>query len=169
MSVRDVNARNLLCDAMRLPVNRDGSTTMQVDTFGAYVRARLEHWGAEFALHRDDNNIGKNPKSLIALLMEYGGELPSRVTGSQRLEVDSRAHAIEDMVTCIASDNMPMACCLRGYYCGLGRRKVERFETANLLIARCSGRPVSIRQYMLLVELGFQRIRGRLEGLAQVA
>lgn len=142
---------------------------MQVDTFGAYVRAELEHWGREFALHRDCDYLGHQSKNLLAVLIEHRGDMPSRSQGYKPLESDSRAQMIEDIVASIARDNVSMACALRAYHCGAGRRKVERFETANLLMANCGERPVSGRHYLALVELGFQRVRGRLEGIALAA
>jgi hypothetical protein len=142
---------------------------MQVDTFGAYVRAELEHWGREFALHRDCDYLGHHSKNLLAVLIEHKGDMPGRAQGYRPLESDSRAQMIEDIVASIARDNVIMACSLRGYHCGMGRRKVERFETAVMLMANCGERPVSNRQYLNLVEMGFQRIRGRLEGHALAA
>jgi len=142
---------------------------MQVDTFGAYVRAELEHWGREFALHRDCDYLGHHSKNLLAVLIEHKGDMPGRAQGYKPLESDSRAQLIEDIVSSISGDNVAMACSLRGYHCGIGRRKVERFETAIMLMANCGQRPVSSRQYLSLVELGFQRVRGRLEGQALAA
>lgn len=142
---------------------------MQVDTFGAYVRAELEHWGREFALHRDCDYLGHQSKNLLAVLIEHKGDMPGRVQGYKPLETDSRAQFIEDIVSSIARDNPAMACSLRGYHCGTGRRKVERFETALILLANCGLSVVSNRQYLNLVELGFQRVRGRLEGIALAA
>lgn len=142
---------------------------MQVDTFGAYVRAELEHWGREYALHRDCDYLGHQSKNLLAVLIEHKGDMPGRVQGYKPLESDNRAQLIEDIVSSIASDNVAMACSLRGYHCGIGRRKVERFETAILLMANCGQRPVSSRQYLSLVDLGFQRVRGRLEGISAAA
>ncbi len=142
---------------------------MQVDTFGAYVRAELEHWGREYALHRDCDYLGHQSKNVLQVLIEHRGDMPGRAQGFKPLESDSRAQLIEDIVSSIAGDNVSMACALRAYHCGMGRRKVERFETANTLLARCSARPVSNRQYLNLVELGFQRVRGTLEGFALAA
>lgn len=142
---------------------------MQVDTFGAYVRAELEHWGREFALHRDLDYLGHHSKNVLQVLIEHKGDMPGRAQGYKPLESDSRAQTIEDIVACISRDNVSMACSLRAYYCGQGRRKVERFETAIMLMANCAQRAVSNRQYLSLVELGFQRIRGRLEGQAWAA
>jgi hypothetical protein len=142
---------------------------MQVDTFGAYVRAELEHWGREYALHRDCDYLGHQSKNVLQVLIEHKGDMPSRAQGYKPLESDSRAQIIEDAVASIAGDNVPMACALRAYHCGTGRRKIERFESAILLMAKCGQRPVSTRQYLSLVELGFQRVRGRLEGLSLAA
>lgn len=142
---------------------------MQVDTFGAYVRAELDHWGREFALHRDCEHLGHQSKNLLAVLIEHKGDMPGRSQGYKPLELDRGAQMIEDIVCSISRDNATMACVLRGYHCGLGRRKVERFETALTLLASCGEQPVSNRQYLSLVELGFQRIRGRLEGFALAA
>ncbi len=142
---------------------------MQVDTFGAYVRAELEHWGREYALHRDCDYLGHQSKNVLQVLIEHKGDMPGRAQGYKPLESDSRAQMIEDVVACISRDNVAMSCCLRAYFCGRGRKKVERFETAILLMANCGHRPVSNRQYLSLVELGFQRVRGRLEGAALAA
>lgn len=142
---------------------------MQVDTFGAYVRAELEHWGREYALHRDCDYLGHQSKNVLQVLIEHKGDMPGRAQGYKPLESDNRAQMIEDIVASIAGDNVAMACALRAYHCGMGRRKVERFETAIMLMANCSQRAVSMRQYLSLVELGFQRVRGRLEGSALAA
>ncbi|MBA0449417.1 hypothetical protein [Stenotrophomonas maltophilia] len=142
---------------------------MQLDTFGEYVRSRLEHWGGEYALHRDCEYLGFQSRNLLAVLIEHRGDMPGRAQGYKPLETDQLAQQIEDIITAVSRDNVAMACALRGYYCGRGRRKVERFETANLLLANCGQRPVSNRHYLNLVELGFQRVRGWMEGIAQAA
>ncbi|MEN5069621.1 hypothetical protein [Stenotrophomonas sp. TWI1183] len=142
---------------------------MQVDTFGAYVRAEREHWGREYVLHREGDYLGHQSKNVLQVLIEHKEDMPGRAQGYKPLESDSRAHMIEDIVSSMARDHAVMACCLRAYHCGLGRRKVERYERANMLVARYSLGPVSARQYLSMVELGFQRIGGRLEGFAQVA
>lgn len=142
---------------------------MQVDTFGAYVRAELEHWGREYALHRDCDYLGHQSKNVLQVLIEHKGDMPGRAQGYKPLESDCRAQMIEDIVASIGRDNVAMVCSLRAFYCGQGRKKVERFETAILLMANCSHRAVSNRQYLNLVELGFQRVRGRLEGCALAA
>lgn len=142
---------------------------MQVDTFGAYVRAELEHWGREYALHRDCDYLGHQSKNPLAVLIEHQGDMPGRSQGYKPLESDGRAQLIEDVVACISRDNGQMACSLRAYYCGRGRKKVERYETAIQLLSNCGHPPLSVRHYLSQVELGFQRIRGTLEGLRLVA
>lgn len=139
---------------------------MQVDTFGAYVRAELEHWGREYALHRDCDYLGHHSKNVLQVLIEHKGDMPGRAQGYKPLESDRRAQMIEDIVSRISRDSVSMACSLRAYYCGQGRKKVERFETAIMLMTNCGQRAVSNRQYLSLVELGFQRTRGIFEGLA---
>ncbi|MRG98852.1 hypothetical protein GIY21_00935 [Xanthomonas sontii] len=142
---------------------------MQVDTFGAYVRAELDSWGREFALHRDCDYLGYQTKNMLQVLIEHRGEMPGRAQGYAPLHCDARCQVIEDIVASIARDHVAMSCALRAYHCGIGRRKVERYETALLLLANCGQKPISTRQYLNLVELGFQRVRGRLEGLVQAA
>src|SRR3546814_15535603 len=63
------------------------------------------------------------------------------------------------------------ACILRAYFCGCGRRKVERLETARLLIAtaeagRLRGSLPSERRYLEQVELGIVEVRGVLRGIS---
>lgn len=137
---------------------------MQLDTFGVYVRAELDHWGHEFALHRDCDDLGYRSKGVLAVLIENKGEMLRGPRGHRSVVSDSRAQLIEDIVASIAADNIAIASSLRAYYCGSGRRKVERFQTAIELMAMCNEPAVSLRQYLWLVELGYQRVRGRLEG-----
>lgn len=141
---------------------------MQTDYFGAYVRGELEHWGREFALHRDCEYLGHQSKNLLAVLMEHH-EMPGRAQGYKPMEIDPRAQAIEDIVSDIARTDVSLACVLRGYYCGSGRRKEERWEQARQLLQLMGQRPVSVRQYLVMVELGFQRVRGRLEAGSRAA
>lgn len=141
---------------------------MQTDYFGAYVRGELEHWGREFALHRDGEYLGHQSKNLLAVLMEHH-EMLGHAQGYKPMETDPRAQAIEDIVSDIARTDVSLACVLRGYYCGSGRRKEERWEQARQLLQLMRQRPVSVRQYLLMAELGFQRVRGRLEAGGRAA
>lgn len=139
-----------------------------IDTFGEYVEFRLKHWGDEFSLSRRCEYLGYASKNLLAVLMEHH-EMPGRVTGYKPLEVDVEAMQIEDIVAEIARDQMAIACVMRAWYCGRGRRKVEKFETANMLIANARGQPVSLSQYRNLHIVGEAQVRGALIGIAQAA
>ena len=136
---------------------------MQIDTFGAYVRAELDHWGREFALHRDCEYLGHASKNMLQILIDHRGEMPSPNVGYKPLETDMRAQRIEDIVADIARTHLAMACCLRAYHCGAGRRKVERAETANLLLANAGLPAIRARVYMDLAHRGEERVRGVLE------
>ena len=138
---------------------------MQVDTFGLYARAELEHWGREFALHRDCEYLGHQSKNLLAVLMEHH-EMPSRAQGYKPLETDLRAQKVEDLVMHIARTNVEMAVVLRAYFCGMGRRKVERWETCNMLLANMKAKMITVNAYLEIARRGEDRIRGMLEGAA---
>lgn len=143
-----------------------------IDTFGEYVRSRLDAWGADYALHRDCDYLGHQSKNILQVLIEHKGEMPGRSQGFRPLEVDLQCQQIEDIVADIARDQPRLACVLRAYYCGRGRRKVERYETALLLIANIEGpgrRLPSDRQYLALVDDARLIVRGALIGLARAA
>ncbi len=141
----------------------------QIDTFGAYVRAELDHWGREFALHRDFEYLGHQSKNVLQVLIDHKGEMPERAVGFKPLEVDAEALQIEQIVTEIARHNAAMAIVLRAYHCGQGRRKVERWETANLLLANAGHRMVSVDSYMDLARRGEDRVYGLLLNVAAAA
>lgn len=147
----------------------------EIDTFGEYVRSRLDGWGWEYALHRDCDYLGHQSKNMLQVLIEHKGEMPGHATGYKPLEVDLQAQQIEDLVADIARDQPRIACALRAYFCGSGRRKVERYETALLLIATIEqgkARPAplpDVRRYMALVGDGLLLIRGALIGIARAA
>lgn len=130
----------------------------QIDTFGAYVRAELEHWGREFALHRDFDYLGHQSKNMLQVLIEHRGEMPPPNVGYKPLETDSRAQRIEDLVAAIGRDNITLSCVLRAYYCGRGRRNFERWETANLLIANCGEPPIRQKAYLACHLDGVSRV-----------
>lgn len=142
---------------------------VQVDTFGAYTRARLSEWGKEFAFHRDCEFLGYSSKNLIQILMDHKGELPRSGGGFKPLEVSPTAQQIEDAIADLARSDLRPACVLRAYYCGSGRVKVERLETANMLLTSAGLPPIRERQYLTLHDLGFAHIRGFLGGIAQAA
>ena len=141
----------------------------EIDTFGEYVRRRLDEWGREFALCRDFEYLGHASKNTLQVLIEHRGEMPPPNVGFKPLEVPPDAQQIEDIVADVARDQMPIACVLRAMYCGSGRRKVERLETANLLLANAGHPVVRLRQYLALHEVGVQTVRGALIGIARAA
>ena len=139
-----------------------------IDTTGDYTQRRLDHWGQEFALHRDCEYLGHQSKNMLQILIEHKGEMPGRVQGFKPLETDMQAQQIEDFVTEIARSYPERACVLRAMYCGRGRYSVERFETAKELVARCTGLPpLSKRQYFTLAALGEAQVEGMLQGVAR--
>lgn len=142
---------------------------MQLDTMGEYVRRRLERWGEEFALSRDCEYLGHQSKNMLQVLIEHKGEMPARAVGFKPLETDREAQEIEDIVCDIARDQMRIAQVLRAYYCGSGRRKVERFEQANNLLESVGIVRISLRTYLAWHELGVQTVRGALIGMARAA
>lgn len=168
----------------------------EIDVFGQYVLDRLDDWGREFSLGRDCEYLGHRSKNMLAVLIEHRGELPPPATGYKPMEVDLLALQIEQLVADIGRDTPRIACCLRGHYCGSGRRKVERYKDAMVLIASVeadvrvpqqvvdlrsapslralleerSGRAMpNERQHFALVEDGRKVIRGGLIGLARAA
>lgn len=140
-----------------------------VDTFGTYVRHRLERWGDEFALARDCEYLGHARQNMLQRLIDHKGEMPPPNVGFKPLEVDEEAMQVEIIIGDMAREQRALACVMRGFYCGSGRRKVERWETANLLIAYTGGKPVSVRQYLSMHEIGFAHVRGVLTGIAIAA
>ncbi|WP_349998124.1 hypothetical protein [Stenotrophomonas lacuserhaii] len=142
---------------------------MQVDTFGAYVRAELEHWGREFALHRDLDYLGHHSKNVLQVLIEHKGDMPGRAQGYKPMDTDASAQRVEDMVADIARSNGAMACVLRAYYCGAGRKKVERYETCLMLLANLGLPSTTVRAYLEMVRRGEDRLHGMMYVQSQVA
>jgi hypothetical protein len=149
---------------------------MQLNTFGIYARDRLDQWGREFALHRDCDYLGHQSKNMLQVLIEHKGEMPARSTGYKPLEVNQEALEIERLVSLIAETDIRMACSMRGYYCGSGRRKVERYETAINLIANALYVPgkappklPNVRAYMDMVSRGSDQVEFFLRAQAEAA
>lgn len=144
----------------------------QIDLFGDYVKQRLDDWGREFALCRDCDYLGHQSKNMLQVLIEHKGEMPGRAQGFAPLEVPLEPLLIEQLVADIARDQVRVASALRAYYCGNGRRKVERYETALLLIASIEGggrKLPNVRQYLAMIDEGRAMIRGALIGVARAA
>lgn len=134
----------------------------QVDFFKAYVRARLDRWGREFALHRDCEYLGHASKNVLQVLIEHKGEMPGRTVGFKPLDLDRDAHEIELIVTELGKLERVSACVLRAMYCGQGRRGVERLEIAREL----SRLRLSRTQYYSIHDDAFRFVRERLCDLA---
>ena len=141
---------------------------MQLDTMNEYVRRRLERWGEEFALARDCDYLGHQSKNLLYVLMQHRG-MPGKATGFKPLEVDTEAQQIEDIVFEISRHAPAIGWVLRAYYCGQGRRKNERWETANLLLATAGLQTVSKPSYLDMARRGTERVHGMLLGFARAA
>lgn len=147
----------------------------EIDTFGVYVRRQLDHWGYVFSLSRDCDYLGHQSKNMLQVLIDHKGEMPGRVQGFKPLEVDQDAMQVELIVSDIAKEQRRLACVLRAYYCGNGRRKVERYETALLLIAnverddRDNPRLPNVQRYLAMVDIGTAQVRGALVGLTLAA
>ena len=142
----------------------------EVDTFGVYVRRRLERWGEVFALSRDCEYLGFQTRNMLQVLIDHRGEMPARATGYKPLEVDAEAMQIETIVSSMAQQGQRgLACVLRAYYCGLGRRKIERFETANLLLTTAGLRPVSQTTYLQMHDVAVAHVRGVMVGVSIAA
>lgn len=136
-----------------------------LNTFDAYVSARLEAWGREYALHRDCEFLGYSSKNILQVLIEHKGEMPPRATGFKPLSIPPEIEQVERIVSQIARDAPMLAAVLRAYYCGSGRRAVERLETAQEL----TGHSLRRRAYFTYQKLGFQRVAGALAALAYAA
>ena len=141
----------------------------QIDTFGEYVTRRLDAWGREFALARDCDYLGHQSKNMLQILIDHRGEMPAKAVGFKPLETSALEQQIEDIVSRIARENVAMACALRGYYCGSGRKKVERFEEANALLLPITGKQLHVKAYLDLVRRGEDYVRGFLTGIAEAA
>lgn len=141
-----------------------------VDTFGLYVTRRLEEWGREFALHRDCEYLGHKSKDMLQLLIEHKGEMPPRVTGFKPIEIPPEAEQIESIIADMARADVRMATVMRAYYCGSGRRLVERREQANAILSGRHDLPrIGETAYRYMQASGFNWVRGLLIGLAQAA
>lgn len=140
----------------------------QVDTFGLYVRRRLEHWGEVFALHKDCDYLGHQSKNMLQVLIEHRGEMPERVQGFKPLEVDDQAMQIELIVSEIGKWNIERASVIRAYYCGSGRRLVERKDQAEQLIAaarREKRSALSKQRFVSVLDCAVAEVRGSLLGV----
>jgi len=143
----------------------------EVRTFEMYVRGRLESWGREFCLDRDCEYLGHKSKDMLQVLIEHKGEMPPRPTGFKPLEIPPLEMQIEDIVADMTRDGQRhMSAVLRSYYCGTGRKAVERLAQARYMIQQFDpDTKLSKRKYYTLHDLGFQRVVGVLQGIARAA
>src|SRR3546814_2116394 len=72
-----------------------GGAVTQVDTFGVYVRDRLDEWGREFSLSRDCEYLGYQSKNMLQVLIEHKGEMPGKTQGYKPLSVSRTALEVE--------------------------------------------------------------------------
>lgn len=135
----------------------------QTDLFGVYVRDRLDGWGEVFAYHRDRERLGYKSKDMLQVLIEHKGEMPPKNVGFKPLEICPLAQQIEDLVRELFRENKPLAWVLRAYYCGKGRRAVERYEFFKAL----TGRDYSRAQYFDMLKQGQDWVRAALIRLAR--
>ena len=78
-----------------------------------YVRFRLLGWGREFRLGREIESLGFHSTSLLQVLIEHRGEMPSRVTGYKPLTIPPDAMEIEDVVHDLHAADPELAIVLR--------------------------------------------------------
>lgn len=128
------------------------------------VRARLERWGVEFAFHRDLEPLGHKSKDVLQVLNEHRGEMPPRAQGYAPEFVDRMALEIEELVARVHAESPEIAWALRAFYCGRGRRGVERLQLCQALIRWSMGkeRAMSRRMFYLMVDVGMHRVWGML-------
>jgi hypothetical protein len=139
---------------------------MSGGTIGAddYVRFRLLGWGREFRLGREIEPLGIHKTSLLQVLIEHRGEMPTRPTGYKPLTVPPDAMEIEDAVHDIHAVEPEIAVVLRVYYCGSGKHSTDRLYMA----ARLLGRRITRRRYYEAHAAGFHRVAGYVSAMRKV-
>lgn len=140
-----------------------------VDTFGAYVRHRLERWGDEYALARDCEYLGHQSRNVLQVLIDHKGEMPERLVGFKPMEVDQEAQRIEDIVSRMARSDLELATVMRAWYCGQGRRLHERWDICNELLAGLELPSIRREAYRLNHARGFDLARKEITVLVQAA
>lgn len=141
----------------------------RINTFEEYVKGRLHAWGHHFALHRDCEYLGHQSKNMLQVLIEHKGEMPPRAVGFKPLEIDPLALQVEQIVTDIALHRVNVAVVLRAWYCGRGRVRHERYETACDMLRNITGKALSERQYYTLHDVGFAHVEGALTAISRAA
>lgn len=121
----------------------------------AYICARLDSWGREFAL---DKLYEPCAQTVLYLLIKFGGEIPHVEGGPAPEVVDEKAWQIERLIALMNTERPIEAAVMRAYYCGRGRHKVERRETAEML----AGVKLSTQAYFSAHDRGFAWLCGAL-------
>lgn len=149
---------------------------IEVDTMRWYTLSRLNEWGRVFALHRDCDYLGHASKNWIQVWIEHKGEPPPPNVGFKPFEVSPTALQTEQLVYALALVDPWKAIALRAYYCGRGRKRVERMEIAQEQIDKLErerGNPMPVRlrhrSFAKLVEDAEDRIKFGFQTLANAA
>lgn len=123
----------------------------QVDTLSQAVKSRLDLWGRTFALYKDRELLGHQSVNMLQILIDHKGEMPAKATGYKPMEINLDALQVELLVTDIAREDVAMACCLRAYYCGHGRKNAERHQQACELMVKAKYPKIRLGAYIDLV------------------
>lgn len=136
----------------------------QTKLIDEYWERRLDAWGREFALHRDYEILGHRSKDMLQVLIEHRGEMPPHAIGFKPLEVPPLEMEVEDAVRRVHAWDADLAGVLRAYYCGRGRKSVERLETAQQLL----GRKLRVQQFYALRDCAYSAVVFYLSAQPQV-
>lgn len=128
---------------------------MAVSVAEAYLVARLNAWGREFALERFDE---PHEHTLLYLLIKFGGEIPRLEGGRAPESVNEEAWQMERLVALMHTERPIEASVIRAYYGGHGRHKVERRQAAEML----AGMKITAQQYFAAHDRGFMWLCGAL-------
>lgn len=120
--------------------------TGQVDTGMELVKAMLDSWGRTFKLHT------REPEPCHETTLYRAGMRGGKSTGDG---IPREAMAMEDAVRAVHAQAPVIALALRAFYCGSGRRSVERFQDFK----RLAGRKIAKRVYFESVSAGQGMIR----------
>ncbi len=121
---------------------------MQTSARMEWVMTALDAWGACFPLHTFDREPSNT--NVIYRLM-HGVTRGSSGTPWEALRA-------EDAVRAIHKRSPDVAAALRAFYCGRGRRSVERYAEFRRIV----GRHVPRRSYFELVETGQREVEAEL-------
>jgi len=119
------------------------------------IKQMLEVWGREFSL---DSAQEPSEATLLYRLIEYGGEIPRLEGGRPPERINEQAYAIEQIVCEMYRTRPVEASVMRAWYCGRGRQKFERRETAEIL----SGRKIGPSEYFAAYLRALAYIEGAL-------